>query len=118
MRESGPPLRLSRRSGSLRVLQRVRDEAHRFGLAYHRHLRTRRRVASALDRIPGIGPARRAALLKEFGSVAAVAEASVEDVVRRAHLSPALAERVLTAVRRGAPAPDPLALPESERHAS
>ncbi|HKQ57212.1 MAG TPA: excinuclease ABC subunit UvrC, partial [Candidatus Eisenbacteria bacterium] len=57
MRERGGPLRLSRRSASLRLLQRLRDEAHRFGLAYHRKLRGRARVSGALDRVSGVGPA-------------------------------------------------------------
>src|SRR5262249_54557525 len=72
VRESGATLRLPRRSRALRVLQRLRDEAHRFGLTYHRLLRGRSRVSSALDQVPGIGPSRRAALLRTFGSVEAL----------------------------------------------
>ena len=94
--ESGPGLRLPRRSGALRALQRLRDEAHRFGLTYHRRLRRRARIASALDEIPGVGPTRRAALLKAYGSVAALREASPEDVARAAGIPRALAQRVLS----------------------
>jgi excinuclease ABC subunit C len=94
VRESGPALRLPRRSLALRALQRLRDEAHRFGLTYHRGLRSRSRVASELDRVPGVGPARRAAMLKEFASVTALSQASVEEIARRARVPLALAARV------------------------
>ena len=94
VREGGGELRLPRRSPSLRALQRLRDEAHRFGLRYHRTLRGRARIASALDRVPGVGPARRAALLKAFGSVAALGEATPEAIAARAGVPLALARRV------------------------
>ncbi len=95
VREGLPDLRLPRRSAGLRALQRLRDEAHRFGLEYHRKLRARARIGSALDAVPGVGPARRAKLLKAFGSVAALREANVEQVVERAQVPAALAQRVL-----------------------
>ncbi|MCC6349027.1 MAG: excinuclease ABC subunit UvrC [Candidatus Eisenbacteria bacterium] len=94
VREGAPDLRLSRRSPSLRSLQRLRDEAHRFGLEYHRALRSRARIASVLDQVPGVGPARRAALLKAFGSVAALRGAAVGDIAVRAHVPLSLARRV------------------------
>ncbi|MEY4071542.1 MAG: hypothetical protein RL721_2156 [Candidatus Eisenbacteria bacterium] len=94
VREGLPDLRLARRSEGLRSLQRLRDEAHRFGLEYHRKLRSRARIGSALDRIPGVGPARRAALLKAFGSVEAIRGASPEDMVTRARVPIATARRV------------------------
>jgi excinuclease ABC subunit C len=90
----GRTVSLPRRSPALRLLQRVRDEAHRFAITYHRGLRTRRLVRSALDEIPGVGPARRRALLAAFGSVEAVRMAPVEELVRQAALPRALAERV------------------------
>jgi excinuclease ABC subunit C len=99
VREHGPGLRLPRRSPALRALQRLRDEAHRFGLTYHRGLRSRSRLASELDDVPGVGPARRAAMLKEFGSVAALRAASPEDISRRARVPIALAARVAAALR-------------------
>ncbi|MEK7330516.1 MAG: excinuclease ABC subunit UvrC, partial [Candidatus Eisenbacteria bacterium] len=76
VREGAPPLHLPRRSPSLRLLQRLRDEAHRFGLTYHRRLRGRARLTGVLDRVAGVGPARRSALLRAYGSVAAVGAAS------------------------------------------
>ena len=74
------PLRLSQTSSALRLLVHVRDEAHRFAVGYHRKLRQRSSMASQLDEIPGIGPRRRRALLKAFGSVEAIKEASVDDL--------------------------------------
>jgi len=74
------PLRLPRRSLALRLLQRVRDEAHRFAVQYHRHLRARGQERSRLDGVPGIGPARRRALLRQFGSLQAMRAAGVEAV--------------------------------------
>lgn len=94
VREKAPPLTLPRRSPGLRALQRLRDEAHRFGLAYHRLLRTRARVTSELEQIPGIGPARRAALLRAFGSVEALREATATDIAERARLPLPLAARI------------------------
>lgn len=94
VREGRPDLRLPRRSPGLRALQRLRDEAHRFGLDYHRRLRSRIRITSALDTVPGVGPARRAALLKAFGSVAAIREASPEEIANRASVPLSLAARV------------------------
>jgi excinuclease ABC subunit C len=96
--EHGAPLRLPRRSVGLRALQRLRDEAHRFGLTYHRKLRSRARIASALDQVAGVGPARRASLLKEFGSVVALAAAGVEDIAKRGRVPHSVAERIVTAL--------------------
>ncbi len=98
VRERGPDLHLPRRSAGLRALQRLRDEAHRFGLTYHRGLRRRARIASELDQVPGVGPARRATLLKEFGSVSALRAASAEEIARRARVPLALAIRVADAL--------------------
>lgn len=75
-----PPVVLPAGSGALFTLMRIRDEAHRFALAYHRKLRTRRSLKSVLDGIAGIGPARRTALLRHFGSGKAIAAASLEDL--------------------------------------
>jgi excinuclease ABC subunit C len=72
----GGTINLSRRSEALRLLQRVRDEAHRFAITYHRLLRDRRTTASELDRIPGIGPAKKLSLLHHFGSVARIRTAT------------------------------------------
>jgi excinuclease ABC subunit C len=94
IRENAPPLRLPRRSAALQMLQRVRDEAHRFGLDYHRRLRQRARIGSALDAVPGVGPTRRAALLKAFGSIEAIREAPAERVASLAGVPLTVAERV------------------------
>ncbi|MBL7184206.1 MAG: excinuclease ABC subunit UvrC [Anaerolineae bacterium] len=74
------PLVLPRDSQGLYLLQRVRDEAHRFAIGYHRKLRAKRSLASILEEIPGIGPRRRQALLKHFGSIEAIRQASVEEL--------------------------------------
>ena len=76
------PLRLGRGEEALYLLQQVRDEAHRFAVGYHRTLRGRRMVGSALDGVPGVGPARRQALLRAFGSLAKMREAGVEELGR------------------------------------
>ena len=89
------PLRLSRRSPSLRLLQRIRDEAHRFGLAYNRKRRTQRTITSELLNIPGVGPRRRRLLLERFGSLAGVRSASVSELATVPGFSTRLAERVL-----------------------
>lgn len=74
-------LRLGPSSEALKLLQRIRDEAHRFGITYHRNLRNKSGLASQLDAIPGIGPRRRRALLAHFGSLEKIREASVEELI-------------------------------------
>jgi excinuclease ABC subunit C len=74
------PVRLPRSSEGLFLMQRVRDEAHRFAVTYHRKLRGKQTIISQLDGVPGIGPKRRSALLKQFGSVEAIRAASVEEL--------------------------------------
>ncbi|MFP3879524.1 MAG: excinuclease ABC subunit UvrC [Dehalococcoidia bacterium] len=88
------PLRLAKDSPALHILQRARDEAHRFALSYHHKLRSKAAVASALDDIPGIGPRRKKALLNRFGSVKAIKEASLEELARTETITPALATKV------------------------
>lgn len=73
-------LRLPRNSPALHLIQRVRDEAHRFGVTYHRKLRGKQSLHSSLDDVPGIGPKRRQALMKKFGSIKAMREASVNEL--------------------------------------
>ena len=74
------PLGLPRSSEALFLLQHLRDEAHRFAVEYHRRKRARRALASPLDDLPGVGPARKKALLKRFGSLARLRRASVEEI--------------------------------------
>lgn len=87
-------------SPALFLLQRVRDEAHRFAITYHKARRAKATVHSALDDIPGVGPKRRRALLRHFGSVKAIAEASPEAIQEAGMVSRQLAEAILQAVQR------------------
>ena len=89
------PLRLSRRSPSLKLLQRVRDEAHRFAVGYSRKRRSARTITSELLRIPGVGPSRRRALLERFGSLAGVKTATPKEIAALPGFSTRLAERIL-----------------------
>jgi excinuclease ABC subunit C len=94
------PVILSRTSEGLYLLQRVRDEAHRFAITYHRAKRGKAATVSALDSVPGLGPARRAALLKKFGSVKAISAASPQEIAAVPGIGPKLAETVSGALRR------------------
>ena len=89
------PLVLSRRSPSLRLLQRARDEAHRFAVTYSRKRRSARTITSALLEIRGIGPNRRKSLLERFGSLAGVKTATPAEIAALPGFSTALAERIL-----------------------
>jgi excinuclease ABC subunit C len=93
------PVRVPRGSEALYLLQRVRDEAHRFAITYHRAKRTAAQRASALDAVPGLGPARKAALLRHFGSVRRLKQASAEQVAEVDGFGPRLAEMVTEALR-------------------
>jgi excinuclease ABC subunit C len=88
------PLVLPRASQGLYLLQRVRDEAHRFAITYHRQVRSTRTFRSVLDTIPGIGPKRKKALIRRFGSARAIAAASIEDLAAVTGMNRDLAERV------------------------
>jgi excinuclease ABC subunit C len=89
------PLRLSRSSPSLKLLQRARDEAHRFAVSYSRKRRAQRTITSELLRIPGIGPARRRVLLERFGSLAGVRTATPAEIAALPGFSTKLADRIL-----------------------
>jgi len=90
------PVILDRRERSLQLLQRIRDEAHRFAISYNRKLRRKRTIRSDLGDIPGIGPSRQQALLTRFGSVKGIREASEDEIARVPGFSQILAARVLT----------------------
>jgi excinuclease ABC subunit C len=92
--EQPEPIVLSRGSQALYLLQRVRDEAHRFAIIYHREVRSKRTFRSVLDEIPGIGPKRKKALIRRFGSARAIAAASVDELAAVDGFSRELAERV------------------------
>ncbi|MDZ7267875.1 MAG: excinuclease ABC subunit UvrC [candidate division KSB1 bacterium] len=85
---------IPRTSSGLKLLQQLRDEAHRFGVTFHRSLRRKRTTASELSKIPGVGPARRKALLKFYGSLAGVRQASVDELLLVSGITPALAQRI------------------------
>lgn len=88
------PVVLPRNSEALYLVQRIRDEAHRFAITYHRQIRGKSSIQSALDTIPGIGPKRKKALLKKFGSVKQIREADVEEIAATVGFTRALAEKV------------------------
>jgi excinuclease ABC subunit C len=92
------PVIMARSSEGLYLLQRVRDEAHRFAISYHRSKRSKRMTASALDGVDGLGEQRRKALVTHFGSVARLKEASVEELVAVPGIGVATAKAVLTAL--------------------
>ncbi|MEX2226069.1 MAG: excinuclease ABC subunit UvrC [Dehalococcoidia bacterium] len=88
------PVVLPRNSQALYLVQRIRDEAHRFAITYHRGVRSKAGMQSALDTIPGIGPKRKKALLRKFGSVRGIREASVQEIAATVGFTAALAEKV------------------------
>jgi excinuclease ABC subunit C len=92
--ESPQPLALDPTSPALHTLQRIRDEAHRFAITYHKKLRDRRTIQSVLDAIPGVGPTIRTSLLKTLGSARRVREASVAELAAVPKVTPKLAQRI------------------------
>ncbi len=88
------PVNIPKGSPALHILQRARDEAHRFAISYHQKLRSKRSTASILDDILGIGPKRKKALLKRFGSIEAIREASINQLSQVERIPPALAQRI------------------------
>ncbi|MGI8547992.1 MAG: excinuclease ABC subunit UvrC [Gemmatimonadaceae bacterium] len=92
------PLKLSRRSGALRMLQQIRDEAHRFAVTFNRKRRSMRTVTSELLSIPGVGDVKRRQLIQRFGSVRGVREASVEDIASVTGFTRASAEKLKAAL--------------------
>jgi excinuclease ABC subunit C len=111
------PVILPRSSEGLYLLQRVRDEAHRFAIAYHRQKRGKAATASALDDVPGLGPARRKTLLKHFGSVRKLSAASVEEIAAVPGIGPKLAATIAAALGaspRGGDPPAPPANPKDQ----
>ncbi|MCA9739332.1 MAG: excinuclease ABC subunit UvrC, partial [Gemmatimonadetes bacterium] len=94
------PVRLDPRQRALHLLQRIRNEAHRFAISYNRKLRRRRTLTSELRDVPGIGERRQRALLERFGSIRGLKNASEEEIARVPGMSRALASRVLTWLAR------------------
>jgi excinuclease ABC subunit C len=93
------PVIFSRTSPALRLLQQVRDESHRFAITFHRKKRGAAMTRSALDAIPGVGPAKQRALLSAFGSVARMRKASVAELCAVPGIGPTLAEMILSHLR-------------------
>lgn len=92
--EQPEPVILPPTSPALYLIQRIRDEAHRFAIGYHRKLRAKESVISVLDGLPGLGPKRKRALLRHFGSVSGIKEATAEDIARVAGMSLATARKI------------------------
>ncbi len=98
--DSPNPIILDRDSAALKMLQHIRDEAHRFAITFHRHLRTRRNLKSLLDDVPGIGPKRKKALLRAYPDLNAITQASVEELGKLPGMSRTAAETVLNHLRK------------------
>ncbi len=94
----GGPGHLPRTSEALYLLQRLRDEAHRFAITYHRARRSKSMTVSALDNVPGLGEVRRKALVRHFGSVAALRRADVEQILQVPGVGRRTAEAVVAAL--------------------
>ena len=88
------PIVLPATSQALYMIQRLRDEAHRFAITYHRQVRAKAQTRSALDDLPGVGPARKRALLRVFGSTKVLKGASVEEIAAVPGIGPAMAARI------------------------
>ncbi|MCH7952818.1 MAG: excinuclease ABC subunit UvrC [Chloroflexi bacterium] len=92
------PVVLDRKSQALYLVQRIRDEAHRFAITYHRNVRKKSGLRSALDDVPGVGPKRKKALLRKFGSLKAVRDASADEIAETPGFTRGLAEKLLKAL--------------------
>jgi len=103
------PLVLPRGSQGLYMIQRIRDEAHRFAITYHRQVRSTKTFTSLLDEVPGIGPKRKKALILRFGSVRAIAAASIDDLAAVEGMTRDAAERVKEFIGARTPADAPVA---------
>jgi excinuclease ABC subunit C len=88
------PVEVPRGSEALFMLQRIRDESHRFAIAYHRQLRGKRMTLSELDEVPGLGPRRRERLIEHFGSVPKVRAAELDSLLELSWLPDPVAEAV------------------------
>jgi len=97
---SKTPIVLKEKADSTHLLERIRDEAHRFAITFHRRVRARKMFRSALEDIPGVGAARRAELLRTFGSVKAIAAATPEELTERCRVPARIAERIVSVVRK------------------
>ena len=92
-----------RTSPALRLLQQLRDESHRFAITFHRKKRGQAMTRSALDGVPGLGPAKQKTLLKHFGSVARIRAANEEELTAAPGIGPALARAIVVGLSEGKP---------------
>jgi len=88
------PISLTKDNSALHLLQRVRDEAHRFAVSYHRNIRSKKSIESLLDEVEGIGPKRKKVLIKHFGSMENIRKATVEQIAQVDGITPVLAQRI------------------------
>jgi excinuclease ABC subunit C len=98
VKDMSEPIILPRTSQALYLVQRIRDEAHRFAVTYHRNVRAKAGTRSALDEVPGVGPKRKRALIKKYGSVQRIREADVDDIAATPGFTTKLAERLKAAI--------------------
>src|SRR5204863_3848113 len=111
------PLRIPRGSEALFVLQHMRDEAHRFAVTYHRKKRARRALASPLDEVSGIGPTRKRALLRRFGSLARLRRATEGEIRQTPGIGPEMARTIHEHLRAVSPTEGDRASPPVEASA-
>ena len=95
MPESPEPIILPLDSQGLFLMQRLRDEAHRFAITFHRQLRSKSSLQSTIDDVPGIGPKKRKALINHFGSVKKIQNSSIEEISSLPGITKILAEKIL-----------------------
>ena len=98
VKDVSEPILLPRSSQALFLVQRIRDEAHRFAVTYHRKVRHKAAMNSPLDAVPGVGPKRKKALLRKFGSLSRLREANVDDIAATPGFTKRLAEKVLAVI--------------------
>jgi excinuclease ABC subunit C len=106
------PVLLPRRCESLHLLQRVRDEAHRFAITFHRKLRAKRSLQSNLDALPGVGKARRKILLDHFGSYDSIKQATLDDLSAVAGIPKTLAQKLYNSLHPAAESHETISVPE------
>ena len=99
--DSNIPFILPPESAAVRLLARIRNEAHRFAISFHREKRSKKTFRSTLDSIPGVGPKRKKQLLRAFGSLAAIKTSSPEEVKKRCPMPLALAKRIIETLNKG-----------------
>jgi excinuclease ABC subunit C len=110
--DSREPLLLDPTSPALHTLQKIRDEAHRFAITYHKKLRSQRTIQSALDAIPGVGPTIRTSLLKTLGSARRVRESSVAELAAVPKVTPRMAQKIYAHFHPSEPEGTPVTPPE------